>query len=227
MSIALGSYAFDPCSTSAAERHEETGGRDARVVEIQGVLDGLASEALVQAALDAVLAAASAEDPVALSLRAGRRLWVRRKSFERTVAADGLSASFVLTLEAEDPFEESDAETVVSWGVLASGAQYTLNTAGSAESKIRVALVASGTVVDPAFSDGVRSISYSGQVADGKTLLVDGPSDKVWLDGVDVTPYTSGEFLRVSPGGTVLTYADDASSSHQAELTVFYRDRWW
>jgi len=227
MSIMLGTYAFDPCATSAAERHEETGGRDARVVEIQGVFDGLASEALVQAALDAVLAAASTGESVALSLRAGRRLWARRKSFERTVAADGVSASFVLILEAEDPFGESDAETVVSWNVTQSGASQALSAEGSAESKLEVSLVASGAIVDPVFSDGTRTLRYSGQVANGKTLLLDGPSDKVWLDGVDVTPYTSGEFPRVSPGGTVLTYTDDASSSHQAAVTVSYRDRWW
>ncbi len=227
MSILLGSLVFDPDTTIATERHEETGGQDARVVEIRGVVDGLGSAGVVQAALDAVLAAASAEESVALSLRTGRRLWVLRKSFERMLSADGLSGSFVLTLEAENPFEESETETVVSWVVGQSGASQMLNTGGSADSMVRVSMVASGTVVDPGFSDGLRTIRYAGLVGNGQTLLVDGLAATVRLDGVDVTPYTSGAFPRVSSGGTELSYTDDASSSHHATVTVSYRERWW
>lgn len=227
MPVVLGSYTFDADRTSSVERHEEIGGRDARVVEIRGVLDGLASAALVQAALDAILASASAGDAAALSLRAGRRLWVKRKSFEQVLAADGASASFVLTLEAENPYEESETESVVVWGVPASGAQCPLQSQGTADTPLCVSLTAVGTVLEPVFSDGVRTMTYAGTVSNGKVLVLDGVLGVAWLDGVDVTAYTVGEFPRVAPGGSTLTYGDAAASSHQASVTVSYRERWW
>jgi hypothetical protein len=56
---------------------------------------------------------------------------------------------------------------------------------------------------------------------------MDGRSGVVTLEGADVTPYTSGEFPRIAPEGTTLTYEDDAASSHTAAVTVAFRDRWW
>ena len=228
MSIVLGSYTFDESRTAVVEKHEEAGGQDARVIEIRGVIEGLSSVDAMEAELDAMLRQASeAGEETALTLRSGRRLLVSRTEFTREVARGGLVASFVLKLAARDPFEESTAESSVAWSITASGDTKALSTDGEVFALLKISLVASGTVVDPCFSDGTRGMTYSGEIADGETLVFDGPGGRVTLEGEDVTPYVDGLFPRVAPGGATLTYTDDASSSHGASVTVAHRARWW
>lgn len=228
MAITLGSLTFDESRTTISEAHEEVGGRNERAIVIKGVIVGKTSVAAIHAELDAILDTASVEDyTVELSLRAGRRLLVRRNAFFREVSGESLVGSFTLELGARNAFEEATAETSANWPVTASGATLNRTAAGNVYAEPKITLVASGAVVNPAFSDGTRTISYSGTVADGETLVFDGSARVATLEGVDVTPYTSGVFPRVSPEGTVLTYIDDASSSHTATVTVAFRDRWW
>jgi hypothetical protein len=61
----------------------------------------------------------------------------------------------------------------------------------------------------------------------GSVLVFDGVNQVVTLDGEDVSPYSSGVFPRIAPGGTTLTYTGDAASSHLASVTVSHRARWW
>lgn len=227
MSITLGAVVFDRRYTAVQEKYEEVGGSDERVVILNGIVAGESTVADIEARLDAVLESASVSDySTILALRSGRRLNVRRNSFQRDINADQLTGSFRLELGARDPFEESDAETSVVWNVAVSGATQGLSTSGNTDTHTVVTLVAAGSVVNPVVSDGMRSISYSGTVADGETLVFDGESGLVTLEGVDVTGYTAGEFPRVSPGGSTFTYTDDVISSNTAAVTVRYRDRW-
>jgi len=57
--------------------------------------------------------------------------------------------------------------------------------------------------------------------------VIDSAQRRVLLDGVDVTPYTSGDFPILVPGETTLEYTDDPSSTHFAHAVVSFRDRWW
>jgi hypothetical protein len=50
---------------------------------------------------------------------------------------------------------------------------------------------------------------------------------RVLLDGVDVTPYTTGDFPQLALGNTTLEYTGDPSGSHFAGGVVAFRDRWW
>jgi hypothetical protein len=228
VAITLAGIAFDEVHTTAQEKLEEVGGRDQRVVEVAGLVVGEPSEPDVEARLDAILAAASAEDyGAALSLRPGRRLWVRREAFTREVSGEPLAAAFTLTLRACTPFEESTSETTDGWSITASGATKALDTTGTMYSLPALRLVAAGGVVNPSFSDGQRTLGYSGVVADGSELVLDGPAGIVTLDGEDVTPYSEGAFPRIEPGGTTFTYTDDTASSHTAAVTIALRDRWW
>ncbi len=228
MAITLGSIVFDEDRTTVAEKYEEVGGRDERRVTVTGVIVGESALAAVEARLDAILAAVPDEDyAVALSVRAGRRIHVARTGFSREVARDSLVGSFVLELAARDPYEESVEETTVAWSVTASGATRQVTSSGNVFARPIIALAASGDVVNPSFNDGMRTLLYSGVVGDGETLVIDGASACVTLDGEDVTPYTSGDFPCLDPGETTLTYVDDASSSHTALVTISYRDRWW
>ena len=228
MAITLGAVVFDEAYTTATETYAEVGGRDARKVVLSGLILGEQSFDAIEARLDAILDAASAEDyGVALSLRAGRRLWVRRESFERAVRPDQLAGSFTLTLEAKDPFETAVSDTSVPWAVTASGATLLLTSRGNTFALPVITVIATGALINPSFSDGVRAIRYAGTIAAGAVLVFDGRESVVRLDGADVTPYSTGSFPEIAPEGATFTYTDDAASSHGASVTVAYRDRWW
>jgi len=228
MPITLGAITFDDATTAVKEKLEEVGGRNERRVTISGLVTGLSNASAIESALDGILDAASLADYSAeLRLRDGRRLWVRRETYRREVRADDLVGSFTLELGARDAIEESVAESITNWPITASGTTLNTASAGNVYSRPVITLVAIGTLVDPAVSDGARTVSYSGMVADGETLVFDAVANAVLLEGTDVTPYTTGEFPRIAPEGTTLTYSDDASSSHTATGTVGFRDRWW
>jgi hypothetical protein len=224
----LGSIAFDAAHTTVREKYEEVGGRNERTVEISGAIVGESSVAAVEAKLDSILAAASTDDYTAeLSIRSGRRLFVKRSAFAREVSSAALAGSFVLSLGAREPYEESTTLTSVNWSISASGATKAFTSGGNVSAPPTIRLTATGSVVEPAFSDGTRTIVYSGTVANGSVLVFDAGAGKVTLDNEDVTPYAAGLFPRLAPGQTTLTYTDAASSSHTASVTVEYQDRWW
>ncbi len=82
MAITLNGLVLDDMLVSVREQHEEVGGRDARTIEIAGLIPDERSVAAIETRLDALLEAASAADYSAeLSIRAGRRLMVRRTAF--------------------------------------------------------------------------------------------------------------------------------------------------
>lgn len=228
MSITLGTISFDETHTTVREQYEEVGGRDGRRIEISGLVTGMRSVANIEARLDAILDAASQETfDAALSVRSGRQMFVRRAKFSREILRPRLVGTFSLVLEAKDPFEESIAATSIDWSVTTSGAAFPVSAGGNACSFPVITLVASGQVVAPGFSDGTRSLAYGGSVGNGKTLVFDAAAGKVWLDSVDVTPYTEGVFPRIQPEGTVLAYSDAEDSSHTASVNVSFHDRWW
>jgi len=225
MPIVLGVYAFDESTTAAVEHYEEVGGKDGRSIRIKGVLDGFSSAAEIEAELDAILAAASNDNPdTPLYLRPDRRLYVRRISFERQIRYDERIGAFTLALKADDPWEESAAESGVNWNVSASGATLALGTNGNRDTAPRITLLATGNVINPAISDGARTIRYKGIVPDGATLVFDGANKRVTLGGATVSWNSAGEFPRISPdGGTTFTYT---ASSHNASINVAHRDLW-
>lgn len=226
MAMTLGAVTFDESCTTVREALEEAGGRDPRTVVLAGLILGEHAAADIEAKLDAIVQAAPEDGGLAaLSVRTGRRLWVRRKQFKREIARQTLTGSFELTLEAEDPVEESIAEQETAWAIEGSGATLELSSPGTAPTRPRITLVAEGDVVEPAFSDGTRTVVYHGTVADGETLVLDGANGAATLEGADVLPYVTGLFPEVGAAAT-LTYTDGASSSHEASATVAYRDRW-
>jgi len=227
MAIMLGAVTFVETHTTVQEKHAETGGRDARKITITGMIRGETSVEAIEARLDAIAEAASESGFTALSLRPGRRLWVRRTAFAREVARGSLAGSFTLQLEAPDPFEESAAVHETEWAIAASGDTIELAASGNAASRTVIAITAAGRLVNPSMSDGSATLTYEGIVEAGCTLVLDGAQSRALLDGEDVTPYTSGTFPRIAPEGTTLAYYDDASSAHACSAVVSFRDRWW
>ncbi|MBX7259073.1 MAG: phage tail family protein [Candidatus Hydrogenedentes bacterium] len=228
MVATLGSFTFDPAHTSVQERHNEVGGRRERTIEISGVIVGASTVDAIEARLDALLDAASAEDySAALSLRPGRRLWVRRESFTRQVESSARVGSFTLMLKAKSPFEEAVELSVYPWNVTDSGDVLHLASAGNVFAMPSIRLAPLGNLINPAVSDGTRTIEYAGTVRDGSVLIFDGANGRVTLDENDVSPYTAGEFPRLEPEGATLTFSDDVTSAHAAFGSVEFRSRWW
>lgn len=228
MALTLGPVTFDEAHTTVKEKLEEVGGRNERRITVSGLIVGPNTVTAVEAEMDAVLDAASVEDFTAeLSLRTGRRFLVRRNAFSREINRESLVGSFVLELAAQDPFETSTGTTSVPWTIAASGAQLIMNSAGNAPALPRFTVIATGTIVDPTFSDGSRILSLSGTVQVGEKLIIDSEVKTMEIDGVDVLPYATGDFPEIAPETTTWTYTDDPSSSHTASATVVYRDRWW
>jgi len=228
MAVTLGSVTFDEAGTTVREKLEEVGGRNERRITLSGLVLNEATPAAIEARLDAILDAASLEDYSGiLNLRAGRRLLVRRDAFKRELRPDELVGAFTLELAARDPFEESAAETLITWTIAASGATQVVTPLGTTDAHPLITLVAGGTLIDPALSDGVRTMTFTGTVATGQSLIFDSAAGRVTLAGDEVTPYTTGEFPRLAPEGTTLTYTDAIGSSHTANATIVFRSRWW
>lgn len=226
--ITLGNVTLDPATVDVRERLEEVGGSDERRIYLAGLLAGLSTVDEIEAALDAILNAASVDDyGASLSLRAGRRFWVRREQFQRRVSSATLTGAFELELRARDPFEESLDETTIPWSIGASGDAVLLDTAGNVHALPRITFIAQGDVANPSFGDGVRTLEYTGVVADGATLVFDSAQCTVTVNGVDVLPYAQGEFPRIEPGGTALVFTADGSGAESGDAAVVFHDRWW
>ena len=227
MTIQPDSHALDPRSTGVREQLEEIGGRRERRVTLSGVIEAYSDRAAVEAQLDAILAAASQEDfNCALSLRPGRRLWVRRDQFVREVAAWPVTGSYSLRLLARDPFEESIEEASTADGFSALPHGIAVDIGGNAPAPLRITLVAGSELAEPSFSDGERTIAYDGLVLEGHTMLIDGMEGRVWLEDEDITPYMQGLFPRPKPGAAAVT-VDALGDAPAGTMTVAWRNRWW
>ncbi len=228
MTILLGDHAFDPARTAVSEKHAEIGGRDARVIQIKGVIEDPSTPEAVEAALDAILASASDRaDNTPLVLRPRRCLFVRRTGFIRDVRRDPPSGAFTLHLEARNPYEVALDETELAWEIAASGATVHVQTNGNAEAPLTIALTALTPLENIAITDDRRSIAYPGRVAAGETIVFDGGSARVVWEDTDVTPYAEGLFPCVAPHGATLTWTGLAEASPCATAIIRFRDRWW
>lgn len=227
MTIRIGALTLDEQHTVVREAYEQEGGRNTRLITITGMVRGVADGSALESALDGVLEAVSADSPVYVSLRPGRRLLARREGFSREVNGGKRTGVYTVQLRAEEAWEESEAATTVGWSIDASGATITLDNRGTLPTFPLLTLDALGAIEGLTLSDGVRTLAYEGEIESGATVIVDGTAGQVWLDDLDITPYTTGNFPRLDPGETVLTYSDGLGSSHLFDGEVTYRDRWW
>lgn len=228
MSITLGDHDFANTIIAVVEEHQEIGGRDARVIQLKGVLPPQPTLDAIEAALDAILAAASPDAAsVPLVLRPGRVLTVRRTGYTREVQRDARAGRFTLALEAENPFEYAQSPTELPWTLNDSGDTLALTPEGNAEVLPRITLVASAALVEPAFSDGTRTLTCDFTLDPGDTLVFDCAKRTATRNGEDILPYTFGVFPRVPATGTTLTYTEVSGQSPAGAATVHFHDRWW
>ncbi|HOJ33363.1 MAG TPA: hypothetical protein PKY35_05010 [Candidatus Hydrogenedentes bacterium] len=228
MVIKLNDYRFDPATIQIKDQIEEIGGRNRRRITLSGIIADKPTVEEVEQVLDAIYYAASHTTyDNELSLREGRRLWVRCCAGTRRVGMEIGFGAFELLLESRDLTEESIAIEQQIWAIASSGATFALSTIGSAPALPTIVLTAAASLVAPSFSDGERRIVFPGTVSPGATLCLDASQGKVILNTTDVTPYVVGKFPRIVSPETVWTYSDESSTNPVGEAVISYHHRWW
>ncbi|MBE7560546.1 phage tail family protein [bacterium] len=226
--VTLGDYAFAHDTTRVLSDLRFVEDRLRRQVEIVGLLSGFSTRAAFEselAALDAAVEAFS-NGSAALSLTAGRALSGSVLRYRKTLDELQRSVAFRLILLSEDRFERSVALHEEPLTITASGDYLVLENAGTADSLPTLTLTADGSLVDPSLSDGTRALTYHGTLSAGDVLVVDCDAHTATVNGENALSGVSGDWPRLSPGETTLTYSDDAAGSHDATLVVAYRDFW-
>ncbi len=228
MPITLNGHVFDPALTKAHEYITESAGGRSRTVKVSGVIADRDTVEELETALDAVYHSASrnAYDNE-LSLREGRRLWVRCIGAERRIGMDTRIGMFELILEALDLTEESVSLAQHSWTIEQHLATRLLATSGTAPALPVIALTAIEPLVAPRLSDGVRTLAYSGTIPAGNTLRIDANRARAFLNDEDITPYIEGDFPKIDPPTTSLVFDTDPQNMPVAQGIVEYRHRWW
>ncbi|NLV41285.1 MAG: hypothetical protein GXY15_08670 [Candidatus Hydrogenedentes bacterium] len=225
----IGALELDPALTAAKETRERREDGWHRLIALTGLPPLAATAAIREAFLDTLWAAAApgGDAPVSVSLRTGRAFAAHALRLTRENLRGGGEGAFSALLEALTPWEEAETASTAPWGIAAQGAILAVPCSGTLDAPLTLAFTASGTVYFPSFTDGARTLSFSGTVPGGKTLLLDGPREKAWLDGADVTGQCAGAFPRIGPGpATTLQYLDDPDSSHTGSAALSWRDRW-
>ena len=152
-------------------------------------------------------------------------LWVTRLRFAQ--ATRGPYTAFTLELEAANPFEEAEDETVLHWAPHVDGDTLVLQNPGTAAAPLHITLEAGNEMAMPRFACGDRSIEYDGVLVPGHTLVLDGAEGLATLDGDDVTPYTAGLFPEARPGDNDLVFTHESDPGNAALVSVRYRPRWY
>jgi hypothetical protein len=226
--IRIGDLTLSDGTVAVQERRDTDPDLPARTIRITGAVGDAETLAVLESRLDNIArAAAGNAGPVALSLRPGRSLSATLQRFDREVHRTAREAVFTALFTSSQAFEEADAETQLSWTIQAWGAALPLENGGTVACAAHIRFTASGGILLPAFDDGVRRLTYSGSMAAGQVLVIDGGARRVTHDGLDVTAQVSGEYPQAEPGATTLRFYDDFDSSHQGAAVVRWRARWW
>lgn len=77
-----------------------------------------------------------------------------------------------------------------------------------------------GPVINPSVAVGASTLTYTGSLAPGDTLIIDTETITVKFNGVNALANYSGGFPKIAPGGTAVTAAAAGTT------TFTWRDRW-
>jgi hypothetical protein len=223
--MVIGDVTLPETMVTVREEYEEVGGRDARRLRVSGLLPATTLSQLQQQMEQ--LVQRSFETQLAVVLRPGRVLWARRaRLFHEPCIAAGLSG-FTLVLEVPDIFEYSEAEHAETWTVSAAPVSRSFATVGNASALPVCFAQSAAEWTEPSWSDGTRTLTYTGTVPAGTVLRLDASARRVTLDGDDVTPYVTGEFPEIMTPSGVLTFTCAEALTEPVLMEVRYRHRWY
>ncbi len=224
----LGDYTFRSDSTRVLSDLRYVEDRLRRQVEIVGLLSEFATHDDFAAELSELDTAVEAfcNGSATLTLTEGRQLSGSVLRYRKTVDELERSVTFRLIVLSEDRFERSIELHEENLAIDASGDAIVLANAGTADSLPELTLSAIGALINPSVSDGLRTLIYQGTLSPGDALALDSDAHTATLNGGNALAAVSGDWPRLAPGETTLTYTDQAGSSHSATLLVQYRDYW-
>ncbi len=227
--IRIGDLTLSDDAVAVHERRDTDPDVPARTIRITGSVGDAGTLGELESRLDDIVRAAFGGDTgdVQLSLRPGRCLSARLQRFDREVHRTGREAVFTAWFTPSQAFEEAESESQESWTIRAWGAALPVENDGTTSAPLQVQFTAEGPITTPAFDDGVRRLSYSGVMAAGQVLVVDGAARRATLNGADVTALMAGDYPQLEPGAATLHFYDDFDSSHQGAATVRWHARWW
>jgi len=224
--IQIAEHLFSPAEIGVIDRVEHDATGSVRRVTCCGLTRPAWLAASPASRLDALAATLlAAPDPVPLSLRPGRRLWVRPRRVVRELRLEG--AAFRLEFDAVDPREEDITPSGMDWPVSAWGETTVVDVPGTASAPFSFRLTARGAVGAPSLGDGVRTIHWMGAMEAGDVLELDGNARTARLNGAPADTLLAGDWPLAGPGHTSLRFEDDLDGDHLADIHVTWRNRWW
>ncbi len=225
----VGDFTFPERRTVVTVRTREVLSRVRREIEIVSLFCSYASLSQLESDLEALEGALERFDrrEAGLSLHPGRYLMGWRRDWQKLIEPQARAASIRLLALTDDRFERSVEEHVLNVSITQQNQATPVSQAGNGLAFPRFLLTATGTLINPSFSDGSRTLTCNVQLSPGETLEIDSDRRSVLKNGTtNVLSQTSGEFPLLEPGGGELVYADDAASSHLGSLEIRYRDLW-
>ncbi len=119
-------------------------------------------------------------------------------------------------MEFTIPFKMSDSYITGSFEKKHSGSGTLVND-GNEETPLLIEIA--GDIIDPLVTIGTQTISYTGAIQEGQTLIVDTENMTAELDGENVIDNVSGDLpFMLQPGNTPVN-AD-------SKVTFIWKDRW-
>lgn len=225
----VGDFTFPARRTVVTVRTREVLSRVRREIEIVSLFCSYTSLSQLESDLERLEGELERFDrrEAGLSLHPGRYLMGWRRDWRKLIEPQARTASIRLLALTDDRFERSVEEHVLNVTIVQQSQATPVSQAGNGWAFPRFLLTATGTLIDPSFSDGARTLTCNIQLSPGETLQIDSDRRSVLKNGTtNVLSQTSGEFPLLEPGGGELVYADDAASSHLGNLEIRYRDLW-
>ncbi len=225
----VGDFTFPERRTVVTVRTREVLSRVRREIEIVSLFCSYASLSQLESDLEMLEGELERFDrrEAGLSLHPGRYLMGWRRDWQKLIEPQARAASIRLLALTDDRFERSIEEHVLNVSVAQQSQATPVSHAGNGWAFPQCSIAATGTLINPSFSDGSRTLTCNVQLSPGETLQIDSDRRSVLKNGTaNVLSQTLGEFPLLEPGGGELVYADDAASSHLGSLEIRYRDLW-
>lgn len=225
----VGDFTFPERRTVVTVRTREVLSRVRREIEIVSLFCSYASLSQLESDLEMLEGELERFDrrEAGLRLHPGRYLMGWRRDWQKLIEPQARAASIRLLALTDDRFERSIEEHILNVSISHQNQTTQVSHTGNGWAFPRCSITATGTLINPSFSDGSRTLTCTVQLSPGETLAIDSDRRSALKNGTtNVLSQTLGEFPLLEPGGGELVYADDAASSHLGNLEIRYRDLW-
>lgn len=227
--IQIGAYTFPADQAQATVGREEALSRVRKSIRIDAILGPFDSIPAAQSEIDDLEGQLALLDQGLADVRihADRFYLAHRKEYERSLEERTLTASVHMVLLTDDAFERGGQIETHLLNIADGVTEIIITQDGNIDALPVLTVHALDVIVNPALSDGQRTWTYTGTLSPGDVLVADSDRRTAIRNGTaNVLNQVAGDFIRLSPGVTRITWSEAASSSHQATLIIQYRSLW-